>query len=153
MSTIGCYIDVYLVDMNVHPTRMSFFMMKRALSFLILLPLLAAAQDEASPTGYVLATGDVIYVRVYDEDDLSMRLTVPGDGTVRYAFVGDFKLAGRTIDQIEQEVTQRLLGDYLVNPWVLVICLISIFALERPYRGMTGIRKKRSSITRGMSTC
>ena len=71
------------------------------------LPVSAVAQDAVSRTGYVLATGDVIYVRVYDEDDLSMRLAVPGDGTVRYAFVGDFQLAGKTIDQVEQEITQR----------------------------------------------
>lgn len=100
-------------------------MIKRVLSFLVLLlcfapPVLVLAQDAVSRTGYVLATGDVIYVRVYDEDDLSMRLAVPGDGTVRYAFVGDFQLTGKTIGQIEQEITQRLLGDYLVNPQVSV---------------------------------
>ncbi len=100
-------------------------MIKRPLSFFVFLlcfasPVVAIAQEIVSHTGYVLAAGDVIYVRVYDEDDLSMRLAVPGDGTVRYAFVGDFQLAGKTIDQVEQEITQRLLGDYLVNPQVSV---------------------------------
>jgi len=81
---------------------------------------LAAAQETVNRASYVLATGDVIYIRVYDEDDVSMRLAVPADGTVRYAFVGDFQLAGKSIDQVEQEITQRLLGDYLVNPQVSV---------------------------------
>ena len=89
--------------------------------FTLLLPALNAhSQDVASDMGYRLATGDVIYVRVYGEDDLTMRLTVPSDGTVRYAFVGDFQLAGKTIDQVEKEIMARLLGDYLVNPQVSV---------------------------------
>jgi protein involved in polysaccharide export with SLBB domain len=59
-------------------------------------------------------------VRVYGEVDLTMRLAVPGIGMVRYAFVGDFELTGKTVDQVEQEVHQRLLGDYLVDPQVSV---------------------------------
>jgi polysaccharide export outer membrane protein len=86
-----------------------------------LLPALNAySQDTASEMGYRLATGDVIYVRVYGEDDLTMRLTVPSDGMVNYAFVGDFQLAGKTINQVEKEIMARLLGDYLVNPQVSV---------------------------------
>jgi polysaccharide export outer membrane protein len=100
-------------------------MIKRTLSILVIwlcmiLAVPAFAQDNINPTGYILAAGDVIYVRVYDEDDLSMRLAVPGNGRVRYAFVGDFQLAGKSVGQIEQEITQRLLGDYLVNPQVSV---------------------------------
>ena len=100
-------------------------MIKRTLLVLSLLlcfvlPSLAFAQDAVNRASYVLATGDIIFIRVYDEDDLSMRLAVPADGTVRYAFVGDFQLAGKTVDQVEQEITQRLLGDYLVNPQVSV---------------------------------
>jgi protein involved in polysaccharide export with SLBB domain len=91
-----------------------------ALLLCIALPSLSIAQDAVDRASYVLATGDVIYIRVYDEEDLSMRLAVPADGTVRYAFVGDFQLSGKSIDQIEQEIMQRLLGDYLVNPQVSI---------------------------------
>lgn len=90
----------------------------------VLLALLAsvsvAAQDVVSQTDYRLATGDTIYVRVYDEADLTMRLAVPNDGVVRYAFVGNLQLAGKTVDQLEEEIMGRLLGDYLVNPQVSV---------------------------------
>ena len=100
-------------------------MIKRTLLVLSLLlcfvlPSLTFAQEVVNRASYVLATGDIIHIRVYDEDDLSMRLAVPADGTVRYAFVGDFQLTGKTVDQVEQEITQRLLGDYLVNPQVSV---------------------------------
>ena len=100
-------------------------MIKHTLSFLILLlcfapPVLAVAQEAPSRADYLLATGDVIYVRVYGEDDLTMRLAVPSDGTARYAFVGDFQLAGKTVGQVEQEITDRLMGDYLIDPQVSV---------------------------------
>lgn len=84
------------------------------------LPVMAVAQDKVNRSQYVLETGDVIYVRVYDESDLSMRLAVPAEGAVDYAFVGNFALAGKTIDQVEQEITERLLGDYLIHPRVSV---------------------------------
>ena len=99
--------------------------MTRSIIFLtlllcFLLPLQTLGQDEVGRADYLLATGDTIHVRVYGEDDLTMRLAVPNDGTVRYAFVGDFKLAGKTVDQVEQEIMQRLKGDYLVDPQVSV---------------------------------
>ena len=84
------------------------------------LPLQATAQGEVNRAEYRLATGDTIYVRVYGEDDLTMRLAVPSDGSVDYAFVGKIQLAGKTIDDLEQEITRRLKGDYLVDPRVSV---------------------------------
>jgi protein involved in polysaccharide export with SLBB domain len=82
--------------------------------------LCVAAQDVVGQADYHLSTGDTIYVRVYGESDLTIRLKVPTDGMVRYAFVGDFQLAGKTIDQLEEEITGRLLGDYMVDPQVSV---------------------------------
>lgn len=85
-----------------------------------LLPFQAAAQGEVNRAEYRLATGDTIYVRVYGEDDLTMRLAVPSDGAAHYAFVGQIQLAGKTIDDLEQEITRRLKGDYLIDPRVSV---------------------------------
>jgi protein involved in polysaccharide export with SLBB domain len=85
-----------------------------------LMPMQLLAQQDIDRGDYRLSTGDIIYVRVYGEDDLTMRLAVPGNGTVSYAFVGDFELTGKTVNQVEQEIQQRLLGDYLVDPQVSV---------------------------------
>lgn len=100
-------------------------MLNRSLILLTLLlgfapPAMAIAQETVDRAQYRLATGDVIYVRVYDEDDLSMRLSVPAEGRVDYAFVGSFELAGKSVEQVQEEITQRLLGDYLINPQVSV---------------------------------
>jgi polysaccharide export outer membrane protein len=86
----------------------------------LLIPLLASAQDLPGQGDYLLAAGDTIQVRVYGEDDLSMKLDVPGNGRVDYAFVGEFQLAGKTVSAVQREIYQRLLGDYLVEPRVSV---------------------------------
>jgi polysaccharide export outer membrane protein len=88
---------------------------------LFLLPPGAIAQDDALQSRYRLAPGDVIEMRVYGEDDLSMRLSVPADGGVDYAFVGKLDLAGKTVSGIEQEIHDRLEGEYLVEPRVSVL--------------------------------
>jgi polysaccharide export outer membrane protein len=87
---------------------------------LLLLPAAAFAQGVPSEGDYVLAPGDVVQVRVYGEDDLSMELAVPGSGRVEYAFVGEFELAGKSVRTVQQEIHDRLLGDYLIEPRVSV---------------------------------
>ncbi len=85
-----------------------------------LLPPQANAQAAVSRVDYRLATGDTINVRVYGEDDLSLRMSVPSDGSAQYAFVGDVQLAGKTVSDVEMEITRRLKGDYLIDPRVSV---------------------------------
>ena len=89
-------------------------------SALLVIPVIASAQDLPGQGDYRLAVGDTIEVRVYGEDDLSVRLDVPASGTVDYAFVGPIALAGKTVRTVQQEIYDRLLGDYLVDPKVSV---------------------------------
>ena len=86
----------------------------------LLLPLQAAAQEAVTRADYLLATGDTVHVRVHGEEDLTLRMVVPSDGTADYAFVGNIQLAGKTVDDVELEITRRLKGDYLINPQVSV---------------------------------
>ena len=86
----------------------------------VLLPGLASAQELPGQGDYRLAAGDTVQVRVYGEGDLSMELDVPGNGRVEYAFVGEFDLAGKTVRAVQEDIYQRLLGDYLVEPRVSV---------------------------------
>ena len=84
------------------------------------MPILASAQDLPGQGDYHLAAGDTIQVRVYGEDDLTMELDVPGNGPVEYAFVGEFELSGKSVRSVQQEIYQRLLGEYLIEPRVSV---------------------------------
>lgn len=89
----------------------------------LLFCVVAFAQGTPEPStanNYRLAGGDVIDVKVYGEDDLSLVLSVPRSGSVAYAFIGHFELAGKTVSQVQEEIHQKLLGDYLLEPRVTV---------------------------------
>jgi len=69
---------------------------------------------------YRLSTGDKIRIQVYDEADLYLETRVNDSGVISYPFLGTIKVAGMTPGQIEEHITSRLKGDYLINPRVSV---------------------------------
>ncbi|MCP4058029.1 MAG: polysaccharide export protein [Pseudoalteromonas sp.] len=75
------------------------------------------AQDSAD---YVLGTGDSISIQVHGEEDLSFETRIGGDGTIRYPFLGDIKVTGRTVAEVRWLIADGLKGDYLDNPSVNV---------------------------------
>ena len=93
-------------------------------AWLALLPLfifyaLGAFAVKTMP-GYKLGSGDKIKISVYDEKDLSMEVTLGDSGTISYPFLGDIKVTGLTVGQVQDEITQGLKDGYLVNPEVTV---------------------------------
>ena len=75
------------------------------------------AQDSAD---YLLGTGDTISIQVHGEEDLSFKTRIGGDGTIRYPFLGDIKVIGRTVAQVRWLIADGLKGDYLDDPSVNV---------------------------------
>ena len=89
-----------------------------ALLFLLVLPLgLPAAQ---SLSDYQLGSGDQIQVQVFGEEDLSMEVRLSDAGTISYPFLGEIRVAGNTVSQLEAQIVKGLKGDYLVDPSVNV---------------------------------
>jgi polysaccharide biosynthesis/export protein VpsN len=73
---------------------------------------------------YKLASGDVISINVFGEDDLSFKkLRLTDAGTFSYPFIGEVQAKGKTAAEIEQLLIDKLKGDYLVNPRVSVSVL------------------------------
>ncbi len=69
---------------------------------------------------YQLGSGDRVEISVFDEIDLSM-VTLLGDtGIINYPFLGELKLTGLTVKQVETLITKGLKGPYLINPSVQV---------------------------------
>ena len=70
---------------------------------------------------YRLGTGDVVSVRVYGgEEDLRLeRIRLDDSGTLVLPF-GDFKVHGRTTQEVEKAVTENIRGRLLKNPRVSV---------------------------------
>jgi polysaccharide export outer membrane protein len=59
---------------------------------------------------------DVLRITVYDHADLSQEIAVPPSGTFGYPLIGEVRAVGRTVQQLEKEMTQRLADGYIVNP-------------------------------------
>ena len=69
---------------------------------------------------YALGTGDMVRIQVYDEADLYLESRVSDRGTISYPFLGELRVSGLTPGQLEDRISQRLKGDYLVNPKVSI---------------------------------
>jgi len=80
----------------------------------------SAASDVAEQKQYLLGTGDTIRIQVYDEQDLYLESRVSDTGTISYPFLGELKVQGLSLAGLEELITSRLKGDYLINPKVSI---------------------------------
>ena len=83
----------------------------------------AASSPSIALSSYTLNAGDLISVRVFEEDDLSIEARLTDAGTISYPFLGEVTVRDLTVGQLEQLITRGLRGDYLVNPRVNVTIL------------------------------
>jgi polysaccharide export outer membrane protein len=73
-----------------------------------------------SDPNYILSPGDLVHIKVFQEDDLESELRVAKDGTVTFPLLGQIKLGGRTVGGAAQHLAERLRDGYLVSPQVSV---------------------------------
>lgn len=104
-------------------------MFERCLVILGLVALLGVpahvmGQNEGSSTvysGYVLAPGDVINVKVYNEPELSVgSVRIPGNGEISYPLLGRIDVENHSVESLEKHLTALLLNGYLKEPKVSV---------------------------------
>ncbi|HET8948032.1 MAG TPA: SLBB domain-containing protein [Candidatus Polarisedimenticolia bacterium] len=69
---------------------------------------------------YEIGPGDKIDFSVFGHDDLKRSLEVRSDGKANIPLLGDLKVAGKTTDELDEEVTQLLGRDYIVDPQVSI---------------------------------
>lgn len=69
--------------------------------------------------GYVIAEGDVLYVKVFNQEHMSGRVKVRSDGMVSLTFLGDVEAAGYTPSVLAEQLQTRL-KDLIVNPVVTI---------------------------------
>jgi polysaccharide export outer membrane protein len=72
-----------------------------------------------SETEYRLTPGDMIFVRVFNQDPLSGRTRIRPDGQVTVPFVNDVPAAGRTTQELAKNL-EVLLRDFIKSPVVTV---------------------------------
>ncbi len=102
--------------------------MARSLFFYFAAALLAALPGIGHAQGrddllsrYRLESGDVISISVLGEDDLKREKVRLNDaGTIQFPVLGEIRIKGMTIGELEQRITSGLKGRYLVDPKVNV---------------------------------
>jgi polysaccharide export outer membrane protein len=67
-----------------------------------------------------LGVGDVIEVRVYEEEDLTGTYQISPRGTFSFPLIGEIKARGMTPSSLSHEITQRLKQGYLKRPQVSI---------------------------------
>lgn len=72
------------------------------------------------PATYVIGSGDMLYVSVWKEPDLTNTLPVRPDGMISLPLLGDVKAAGLTPTQLGDSIAEKL-KKYVTEPHVTVV--------------------------------
>ena len=79
-----------------------------------------ARSSSSEMAEYRVGVGDKLEINVFGHEDLSKIVEVRADGSINYPLIGDLRVAGKTVAEIDGEVTRTLGKDYLVDPQVSV---------------------------------
>lgn len=77
---------------------------------------LAEAPDTSAP--YTLGPGDKLRITVYGEDTLTGEYKVSADGAISFPLIGNVPVSGKTITDLQSELTTKLGSGYFENPRV-----------------------------------
>ena len=106
-------------------------------ALVLLAPLAASAQQPLTPgenrdavaaagstlDSYRLAANDLVYIKVFEEDDLNSTLRVSETGEVVFPLIGTVKIGGMSVQTATRTIRDLLDARYLVNPQVSVTVL------------------------------
>ncbi len=87
------------------------------------------APPVASSSDHRLSAGDSIEISVFQEPDLSARVTLSKEGKVSLPLINEISLSGLTSIEASQALAKRYRQGYLKNPKITVI--ISDFSKQR----------------------
>jgi polysaccharide biosynthesis/export protein VpsN len=78
-------------------------------------------QDLPQEAGYTLSAGDSVRVHVYGEPDLTFEsLLIGSNGRISYPFLGELKVTGKSVAELQQMLINGLRPDYLIDPRISV---------------------------------
>lgn len=83
-------------------------------------PVVPAQFPVPAGTNYVIGPSDVLGIKVFEEPALTGEYTVDTDGAITFPFIGRVTVSGKTIGDIEAEITTALRVDYVRRAQVSV---------------------------------
>jgi polysaccharide biosynthesis/export protein len=120
-------------------------------------PTVAATTEPPTPTFasarpeevYRIAIGDALDVSVFRQPDLSRTVDVDGSGQILLPLIGAIPAAGKTVRELEGDITRLLRAKYLQSPQVSVALKDAVgqrVTVEGSVRG-PGVRLARGKTT------
>jgi polysaccharide biosynthesis/export protein len=79
-----------------------------------------ATTDPVDDADYRVGIGDKLEISVFGHDDLEKTLEVGVGGMITFPLIGDVTVDGKTVTEIDDDLTRRLASEYLVDPQVSV---------------------------------
>ncbi len=94
------------------------------LLFVFLVSLGPCAQAADKSSDYLLGSGDVIRIQVFQNPDLTIETRVSESGTVTYPLIGAVRLGGLALGAAEQQIAEQLAsGGFVQKPQVTIVLL------------------------------
>jgi polysaccharide biosynthesis/export protein len=112
-------------------------------------PTFASARSTQSAGVYRIATGDILDIAVFRQPDLSRTVDVDGSGQILLPLIGAMPAAGKTVRELEAEITRQLGAKYLQSPQVSVALKDAVgqrITVEGQVKG-PGVRLARGQTT------
>jgi polysaccharide export outer membrane protein len=97
-------------------------------------PVPTAASAPAHPTAYVIGPEDGLDISVWKDDTLKATSLVRPDGGISFPLIGEIQAAGKTTDQLRDEIRKRLekyIPDAVVTVAVMHVASYRIYVLGR----------------------
>lgn len=89
--------------------------------FLLLISGALSAHAQSELSSYKLGAGDLITIRVLGEEDLKReKVRLSDAGTISFPILGEIRVKGLTVGELDDLITKGLKGRYLVDPEVTV---------------------------------
>jgi len=77
------------------------------------------AQESGQPSSYQLQPGDVLFVSLWKEEDLSLEVLIRPDGNISFPLAGEILAAGSSVERLRSQITEKL-KKYIPDPVVTV---------------------------------
>lgn len=113
--------------MNKHSRR---GLLARTLLLLSLVAPWAATIAQETSADYPIKPGDTLIVNVWKEQDLTMEVLVRPDGKFSFPLAGDIQAAGRSVEQVRQDVVAKI-SSYI--PDVVATVMVKMIDGNRAY--------------------
>jgi polysaccharide biosynthesis/export protein len=84
------------------------------------LPIAVPVPGSGAKYGYTVGPTDVLEISVFKVPELAQSVQVADTGTINLPLLGEIPAAGKTAQEIEQDLTRKLGAKYLKNPQVTV---------------------------------